>query len=43
MTDADRTTMRDVLALIRYYSRRGWNWLDAAEYTLARASGRWPV
>lgn len=30
----------EVKTLIRFYERRGWNWLDAVEFTLSRHSGR---
>jgi hypothetical protein len=32
----------EVKALIRYYDRRGWDWLSALEFTVRRASGTWP-
>jgi len=30
----------EVKALIRFYEKRGADWLDAAEFTLAKHSGR---
>ncbi len=32
---------REVKALIRFYERRGWNWLMAVEFHIARFHG-WP-
>ena len=40
MNDAE--VMREVKALIRFYERRGSNWLLAAEFTLAKHSSPWP-
>lgn len=37
MSDAE--AMREVRAIIRFYSRRHWNWLAAVEFTLVKHSG----
>lgn len=37
---SDSEVAAEVKALIRFYERRGKNWLSAAEFTLARHSGR---
>lgn len=31
---SDAEVMSEVKDLIRFYTRRGWNWLLAAEYTI---------
>lgn len=36
---SDIEMMREVKALIRFYEKRGANWLLAAEFILARHSG----
>jgi hypothetical protein len=37
--------MRDqdeIKAAIRFYERRGWDWLPLVAYLSAKASGNWP-
>ena len=39
MTMTDRRVMREIKALIRWYERRGKNWLMAAEFMIWRHHG----
>jgi hypothetical protein len=36
---SDAEVAREVKSLIRFYERRKWNWLLAAEFTLLRHNG----
>ena len=40
MTAAERE--REILAAIKFYSKRGWSWVDVVGYLAVKGTAVWP-